>query len=140
MAEVRATGRAPAPASAGAAAAAPAPAAPVAVDADDDEDAFDDDLEDDAPPSFLQLQRPGDRGKRKQALQLLAARATALKSRTLSTLLLKLRDAPTPFQKVAAWIFVFRMHWFFADHFFPPVPPTATQRSFSALRLIFVTE
>ena len=67
-------------------------------------------------------------------------RATALKSRTLSTLLLKLRDAPTPFQKVAAWIFVFRMHWFFADHFFPPVPPTATQRSFSALRLIFITK
>merc|ERR1719258_570945 len=104
VAEVRATGRAPAPASAGAAAAAPAPAAPVAVDADDDEDAFDDDLEDDAPPSFLQLQRPGDRGKRKQALQLLAARATALKSRTLSTLLLKLRDAPTPFQKVRQMI------------------------------------
>merc|ERR1719163_1546115 len=104
VAEVRATGRAPAPASAGAAAAAPAPAAPVAVDADDDEDAFDDDLEDDAPPSFLQLQRPGDKGLRKKALQLLADRATALKSRTLSTLLLKLRDAPTPFQKVRQMI------------------------------------
>ena len=45
------------------------------------------------------LARAGSRLGRK-AVELLASRATQLKSKTLSTLLLKLRDAPTPFAKV----------------------------------------
>merc|ERR1719326_1380903 len=73
--------------------------------ADADEDVFDEDLDDDQEPlAFLQVERPGDRDHRRKAMELLASRATQLKSKTLSTLLLKLRDAPTPFQKVRQMI------------------------------------
>jgi hypothetical protein len=78
-----------------------------AADATEDADAdvFDDDLEDDLNPvAFLQMERPQDRAVRRKALQLLSSRATQLKSKTLTTLLLKLRDAPTPFQKVKQMI------------------------------------
>jgi hypothetical protein len=50
------------------------------------------------------MERPQDRAVRRKALQLLSSRATQLKSKTLTTLLLKLRDAPTPFQKVKQMI------------------------------------
>jgi hypothetical protein len=87
------------------AAAPDAPAAEsLAEDADADEDVFDDDLEDSEPLAFLQMERPGDRAIRRKAVELLAARAAKLQSKTLSTLLLKLRDAPTPFQKVKQMI------------------------------------
>merc|ERR1719217_1952405 len=95
--------RAPVPEDSPAAAPA-APAAESLADADEDEDVFDDDLEDSEPLAFLQMERPGDRASRRKAVELLAARAAKLQSKTLSTLLLKLRDAPTPFQKVKQMI------------------------------------
>merc|ERR1719421_1888596 len=89
------------------AAAPPASAAPAADDAakDDDadaakdDDAGDDDL--DSVVGFLQLKverMPA--AARKKVIAFLSGRASALKSAALSTLLLKLRDAPSPFAKV----------------------------------------
>merc|ERR1719191_1258114 len=93
------------------AAAPPASAAPAADDAakDDDadaakdDDAGDDDL--DSVVGFLQLKverMPA--AARKKVIAFLSGRASALKSAALSTLLLKLRDAPSPFAKVKTMI------------------------------------
>merc|ERR550514_2091178 len=93
------------------AAAPPASAAPAADDAakeDDadaakDDDAGDDDL--DSVVGFLQLKverMPA--AARKKVIAFLSGRASALKSVALSTLLLKLRDAPSPFAKVKTMI------------------------------------
>merc|ERR550514_1864831 len=93
------------------AAAPPASAAPAADDAakeDDadaakDDDAGDDDL--DSVVGFLQLKverMPA--AARKKVIAFLSGRAAALKSAALSTLLLKLRDAPSPFAKVKTMI------------------------------------
>merc|ERR1719316_574225 len=89
----------------------PASAAPAADDAakDDDadaakdDDAGDDDL--DSVVGFLQLKverMPA--AARKKVIAFLSGRASALKSAALSTLLLKLRDAPSPFAKVKTMI------------------------------------
>merc|ERR1719421_1021880 len=83
------------------AAAPPASAAPTADDAakDDDDDALD------SVVGFLQLKverMPA--AARKKVIAFLSGRASALKSAALSTLLLKLRDAPSPFAKVKTMI------------------------------------
>merc|ERR1719191_2136420 len=93
------------------AAAPPASAAPTADDAakDDDadaakdDDAGDDDL--DSVVGFLQLKvERVPSAARKKVMAFLSGRAAALKSAALSTLLLKLRDAPSPFAKVKTMI------------------------------------
>merc|ERR1719191_350369 len=85
------------------AAAPPASAADEAADAAKDDDAGDDDL--DSVVGFLQLKverMPA--AARKKVIAFLSGRASALKSAALSTLLLKLRDAPSPFAKVKTMI------------------------------------
>merc|ERR1719258_388601 len=67
---------------------------------DDSDDDADDDSDDDEPVSFLQLNRPQNVEARKKVLGFLAGKATALKSTILSTLLVKIREAPSPFAKV----------------------------------------
>jgi hypothetical protein len=56
------------------------------------------------PVSFLQVDRPETAAKKAKAMQLLADRAETLKSAALSTLLLKLRDTPSPMAKVKQMI------------------------------------
>merc|ERR550514_1853628 len=73
------------------------------ADAAKDDDAGDDDL--DSVVGFLQLKverMPA--AARKKVIAFLSGRASALKSAALSTLLLKLRDAPSPFAKVKTMI------------------------------------
>jgi hypothetical protein len=85
---------------------APAKAAPSpkAVDVDDDDDHDDDDESDDDELSFLQLNTPKSKVARKKMINFLAAKAEALKSAALSTLLIKMRDTPSPFAKVKQMI------------------------------------
>merc|ERR1719456_2220151 len=59
--------------------------------------------EDDTPVNFLQVDRPN-AAARKKLMAFLTSKSQALKSTALSTLLLKLRDAPSPFQKVKQMI------------------------------------
>merc|ERR1719409_2463501 len=78
-------------------------------DSEDDDDSIDDsddddDDSDDEPVSFLQLERPSAQAARKRVLGFLSSKATALKSAALTTLLLKMRDAPSPFAKVKQMI------------------------------------
>jgi len=61
------------------------------------------DQEEDAPVSFLQVDRPN-AAARKKLMAFLTSKSKELKSSALSTLLLKLRDAPSPFQKVKQMI------------------------------------
>jgi hypothetical protein len=68
-----------------------------------DADDFEQDLNDE-PVSFLQLPRPRDTAARKETIGFLAKKAALLKSTTLSTLLMKIKDAPTPFAKVKQMI------------------------------------
>jgi hypothetical protein len=74
------------------------PAPKVALAEEDDDDEEDDDV-----VSFLQIQSPK-KEARKKIMNLLASKAEALKSAVLSTLLLKMRDTPTPFAKVKQMI------------------------------------
>merc|ERR1719271_721237 len=67
-------------------------------------DDSDDDSDDDEPVRFLQLNRPQNVEARKKVLGFLAGKATALKSTILSTLLVKIREAPSPFAKVKQMI------------------------------------
>jgi septal ring factor EnvC (AmiA/AmiB activator) len=76
-------------------------------DSDSDSDSDDDDEDEDSdeePVSFLQLKDPKNAAARKKVLGFLASKATALKSTALTTLLVKLRDAPSPFAKVKQMI------------------------------------
>jgi chromosome segregation ATPase len=73
-------------------------------DSEDDSEDDDDDDEDDAPVSFLQLERPATTAARKKVLGFLTDKAQTLKSAALTTLLVKIRDAPTPFAKVKQMI------------------------------------
>jgi len=66
-------------------------------------DADDDDDEDDDAVNFLQL-KPQKKEVRKKMINFLASKADALKSAVLSTLLVKMRDTPTPFAKVKQMI------------------------------------
>jgi hypothetical protein len=54
--------------------------------------------------SFLQVEKPATAAKKAKAMQLLADRAESLKSPALSTLVLKLRETPSPFAKVKQMI------------------------------------
>jgi hypothetical protein len=80
-----------------------APVTAAIQEVDEDADDFEQDLNDE-PVSFLQLPRPRDTAARKQTIGFLAKKAAALKSTTLSTLLMKIKDAPTPFAKVKQMI------------------------------------
>jgi septal ring factor EnvC (AmiA/AmiB activator) len=73
-------------------------------DSDSDSDDDDDEDSDEEPVSFLQLERPSAQAARKRVLGFLSSKATALKSAVLTTLLLKMRDAPSPFAKVKQMI------------------------------------
>merc|ERR1719230_1699458 len=53
--------------------------------------------------NFLQVDRPNS-AARKKLMAFLTSKSQSLKSTALSTLLLKLRDAPSPFQKVKQMI------------------------------------
>merc|ERR1719235_52597 len=68
---------------------------------DQEEKAMDDD--EDAPVNFLQVDRPH-AAARKKLVAFLTAQSKALKSTALSTLLIKLREANSPFQKVKQMI------------------------------------
>merc|ERR1719201_1649098 len=68
------------------------------ADYDSDSDADDDSV------NFLQLNRPETAAKRKQVLNFLKKRARELKSTALTTMVVKLRDAPSPFAKVKQMI------------------------------------
>jgi hypothetical protein len=71
----------------------------------DDADADSDDDEDDAEMSFLQRSaRPETAARRKKVLGFLTAKAKQLKSAALTTMVVKLRDAPSPFAKVKQMI------------------------------------
>jgi len=80
-----------------------APVTAAIQEVDEDADDFEQDLNDE-PVSFLQLPRPRDTAARKQTIGFLAKKAAMLKSTTLSTLLMKIKDAPTPFAKVKQMI------------------------------------
>merc|ERR1719155_8380 len=67
---------------------------------DADEDSDEDDDEDDDSVNFLQLNRPETAAKRKQVLNFLKRKARELKSTALTTMVVKMRDAPSPFAKV----------------------------------------
>merc|ERR1719201_2303430 len=70
----------------------------------DDDDA-DSDQDDDEEMSFLQKSsRPETAAKRKQVLGFLTQKARELKSAALTTMVVKLRDAPSPFAKVKQMI------------------------------------
>merc|ERR1740138_315987 len=68
---------------------------------DTEEAAMDDD--EDAPVNFLQVDRPH-AAARKKLVEFLTSKSQALKSTVLSTLLIKLREANSPFQKVKQMI------------------------------------
>merc|ERR1719152_331721 len=68
---------------------------------DQEEAAMDDD--EDAPVNFLQVDRPH-AAARKKLVAFLTSKSQALKSTALSTLLIKLREANSPFQKVKQMI------------------------------------
>merc|ERR1719252_465662 len=71
----------------------------------DDADADSDDDEDDGEMSFLQRSaRPETAARRKKVLGFLTAKAKQLKSAALTTMVVKLRDAPSPFAKVKQMI------------------------------------
>merc|ERR1719261_1290050 len=73
------------------------------ADYDEDEDSdSDDDEEEDV--NFLQLDRPETAAKRKKVLNFLKKMARELKSAALTTMVVKLRDAPSPFAKVKQMI------------------------------------
>jgi hypothetical protein len=74
------------------------------ADYDEDSDSDSDDDEDDDSVNFLQLNRPETAAKRKQVLNFLKKRARELKSTALTTMVVKLRDAPSPFAKVKQMI------------------------------------
>ena len=84
-------------------------AAPL-VEVQTEEDADDDDDEDDEPIAFLQLRKdtklrkPNTAAERRKVVGFLSKKAGELKSPVLSTLLMKIRDAPTPFAKVKQMI------------------------------------
>jgi len=71
---------------------------------DSEEEEEDDDDDEDTPVSFLQLERPAATAARKKILGFLTGKAQTLKSAALTTLLVKIRDAPTPFAKVKQMI------------------------------------
>jgi len=73
-------------------------AAPAPVDAE-----AEDDFEEETV-SFLQLSRPETAAARKKVIAFLSHKAEALNSKVLSTLLIKMRDAPSPFAKVKQMI------------------------------------
>merc|ERR1719420_2137775 len=73
-------------------------AAPAPVDAD-----AEDDFEEE-PVSFLQLSRPETALLRQKVIAFLSHQAESLNSKVLSTLLIKMRDAPSPFAKVKQMI------------------------------------
>merc|ERR1719313_608944 len=74
------------------------------ADYDEDEDADSDEDDDDESVNFLQLTRPETAAKRKQMLAFLKRKARELKSTALTTMVVKLRDAPSPFAKVKQMI------------------------------------
>merc|ERR1719321_307521 len=77
-----------------------AKALPTAAPVDEEaEDAFEEE-----PVSFLQLGRPETAAARKKVIAFLSHKAEALNSKVLSTLLIKMRDAPSPFAKVKQMI------------------------------------
>jgi hypothetical protein len=76
----------------------PAPAAPAAAADDDDDDEMDEEL------SFLQVSTPKSKALRKKMINFLSSKADELRSPALSTLLVKMRDTPTPFAKVKQMI------------------------------------
>merc|ERR1719359_97334 len=68
-----------------------------------DADSAEEEMDADGPISFLQLRKPNNAARRKE-VGFLADKAKQLKSIALSTLLMKLRDAPSPFAKVKQMI------------------------------------
>merc|ERR1719262_951736 len=68
-----------------------------------DADSVEEEMDADGPISFLQLRKPNNAARRK-VVGFLADKAKQLKSIALSTLLMKLRDAPSPFAKVKQMI------------------------------------
>jgi hypothetical protein len=68
-----------------------------------DADAAEEEMDEEEPISFLQLRKPNNAARR-QVVGFLTEKANALKSVALSTLLMKLRDAPSPFAKVKQMI------------------------------------
>jgi len=68
-----------------------------------DADSAEEEMDADEPISFLQLRKPNNAARRK-VVGFLADKAKQLKSIALSTLLMKLRDAPSPFAKVKQMI------------------------------------
>merc|ERR1719393_318021 len=75
-------------------------------ESDDDSAESDDDADDDdAEMSFLQRSaRPETAAKRKKVLGFLTQKARELKSAALTTMVVKMRDAPSPFAKVKQMI------------------------------------
>merc|ERR1719169_304613 len=74
-------------------------------DTDDDDDAdADTDDDEDEEVAFLQMTRPETAAKRKKMLGFLTQKARELKSTALTTMVVKLRDAPSPFAKVKQMI------------------------------------
>merc|ERR1719252_284847 len=74
------------------------------ADYDEDEDSDSDDDEEEEDVNFLQLDRPETAAKRKKVLNFLKKMARQLKSTALTTMVVKLRDAPSPFAKVKQMI------------------------------------
>merc|ERR1719453_2242165 len=75
------------------------------ADYDEDSDSDSDDDEDDSEVNFLQRSsRPETAAKRKKMLGFLTQKAKELKSAALTTMVVKLRDAPSPFAKVKQMI------------------------------------
>merc|ERR1719313_319093 len=73
--------------------------------ADDESESDDDADDDDAEMSFLQRSaRPETAAKRKKVLGFLTQKARELKSAALTTMVVKMRDAPSPFAKVKQMI------------------------------------
>jgi hypothetical protein len=80
----------------------PAPVEEIQTEAD--ADSYEEEMDSDVPVTFLQLRRPNFQAERKQVVGFIAKKAAELKSPVLSTLLLKIRDAPSPFAKVKQMI------------------------------------
>merc|ERR1719155_222164 len=71
---------------------------------DADEDSDEDSDDDDDSVNFLQMTRPETAAKRKKMIGFLTRQASKLKSTALTTMVVKLRDAPSPFAKVKQMI------------------------------------
>merc|ERR1719155_88820 len=71
---------------------------------DADEDSDEDSDDDDDSVNFLQMTRPETAAKRKKMLGFLTQKAKELKSTALTTMVVKMRDAPSPFAKVKQMI------------------------------------